>query len=77
MSPLDNFTSGSFGIFRTYVLDDKKQSLQSVRHYLALLKKVCRIAYKEGHSERYFFCNFKLPKQEISAPKALTREDRS
>jgi len=56
-------------------LDEKKQSIQSVRHYLALLKKVCRIAYKEGHSERYFFCNFKLPKQEISAPKALTREE--
>ena len=61
--------------FQDYVLDEKKQSLQSVRHYLALLKKVCRIAYKEGHSERYFFCNFKLPKQEISAPKALTREE--
>lgn len=61
--------------FQDYVLDEKKQSLQSVRHYLALLKKVCRIAYKEGHSERYFFCNFKLPKQEVSAPKALTREE--
>ncbi|MCS2289378.1 tyrosine-type recombinase/integrase [Bacteroides ovatus] len=61
--------------FQDYVLDVKKQSLQSVRHYLALLKKVCRIAYKDGHSERYFFCNFKLPKQEISAPKALTREE--
>ena len=61
--------------FQDYVLEEKRQSLQSVRHYLALLKKVCRIAYKEGHSERYFFCNFKLPKQEISAPKALTREE--
>lgn len=61
--------------FQDYVLDEKKQSLQSARHYLALLKKVCRIAYKEGHSERYFFCNFKLPKQEISAPKALTRDN--
>lgn len=49
--------------------------MQSVRHYLALLKKVCRIAYKDGHSERYFFCNFKLPKQEISASKALIREE--
>ena len=61
--------------FQDYVLEEKKQSLQSVRHYLALLKKVCRTAYKEGHSERNFFCNFKLPKQEISAPKALTREE--
>lgn len=61
--------------FQDYVLEEKRQSLQSVRHYLALLKKVCRIAYKDGHSERYFFCNFKLPKQEISAPKALTREE--
>lgn len=61
--------------FQDYVLEEKRQSLQSVRHYLALLKKVCRIAYKDGYSERYFFCNFKLPKQEISAPKALTREE--
>lgn len=49
--------------------------MQSVRHYLALLKKVCRIAYKDGHSERYFFCNFKLQKQEINASKALTLEE--
>lgn len=61
--------------FQEFVLDEKKQAVDTLRHYLALLKKVCRIAYKEGHSERYHFCNFKLPKQKVSAPKALTHEE--
>ena len=61
--------------FQDYVLDEKKQSLQSVRHYLALLKKVCRIAYKEGYAERCFFANFTLPKQMERTPRALSRED--
>jgi len=61
--------------FQDFVLEDKGQSVDSVRHYHALLKKVCRIAYKEGNSERYHFCNFKLPKQKESTPKALTHEE--
>ena len=61
--------------FHDYVLNEKKQALDTLRHYLALLKKVCRIAYKEGNSERYHFCNFKLPKQKESTPKALTHEE--
>lgn len=61
--------------FQGFVLDDKGQALDSVRHYLSLLKKVCRIAYKEGHSERYHFCNFKLPKKKETTPKALTHEE--
>ena len=61
--------------FQDFVLEDKKQSMDSARHYLALLKKACRIAYKDGHSERYHFCNFKLPKQKQSTPKALTHEE--
>ena len=61
--------------YQDFCLEKKRLAMETVRHYLSILKKICRIAYKEGHSERYFFCNFKLPKQEISAPKALTREE--
>lgn len=39
------------------------------------LEKICRIAYKEGHSEKYHFCHFKLPKQKETTPKALSREN--
>ena len=63
------------GIDRAYGTDEKKQAVDTLRHYLALLKKVCRTAYKEGHSEKYHFCNFKLPKQKVSTPKALTHEE--
>ena len=41
----------------------------------AILKKVCRIAYKEGYAERCFFANFTLPKQMERTPRALSRED--
>lgn len=61
--------------FQEYVTDTKGQSLQSVRHYLALLKKACRIAFKEGYSEKHYFCHYKLPEQKKSTPKALTRAD--
>ena len=43
--------------------------------FLSILKKICRIAYKEGHSEKYHFCHFKLPKQKETTPKALSREN--
>lgn len=61
--------------FQDYVLLDKGQALDTVRHYLALLKKVCRTAFKEGYSEKYHFAHYKLPKQKESTPKALSRED--
>ncbi len=49
--------------------------METVRHYLAILKKICHIAYKEGHSEKYHFSYFKLPKKKESTPKALSREN--
>ena len=49
--------------------------METVRHYLSILKKICRIAYKEGHSEKYHFCHFKLPKQKEGTPKVLSREN--
>ena len=53
----------------------KHISFHTVRHYLAILKKTCRIAFKAGHSERYHFMHFKLPQKKENPPKALTRED--
>ena len=58
-----------------FCLEKKRLAMETVRHYLAILKKICRIAYKEGHSEKYHFCHFKLPKQKESTPKALSREN--
>lgn len=56
-------------------MDERGLALDTVRHYLAILKKTCRIAFKAGHSERYHFMHFKLPQKKENPPKALTRED--
>ena len=61
--------------FQEYVLKDKGLAVDTARHYLAILKKICRFAFKEGHSEKRYFVNFKLPKENRKAPRALSRED--
>jgi site-specific recombinase XerD len=61
--------------YQDYVLQDKGFAVDTLRHYLAILKKICKIAYREGYSEKHYFSHFKLPKQKITTPKALSRED--
>ncbi|MBO5673474.1 MAG: site-specific integrase [Paludibacteraceae bacterium] len=61
--------------YQEYVLKDKGLTVDTARHYLAILKKICRLAFKEGHSEKRYFVNFKLPKENRKAPRALSRED--
>lgn len=61
--------------FQDYTLGEKSLAMDTVRHYLAILKKICKIAFKEGHSEKHYFAHYKLPKQKESTPKALSRED--
>ena len=61
--------------FQEYVLKDKGLAVDTARHYLVILKKICRLALKEGHSEKRYFVNFKLPKENRKAPRALSRED--
>jgi integrase len=61
--------------FQEYVLKNKGLAVDTARHYLAILKKICRLAFKEGHSEKRYLVNFKLPKENRKAPRALSRED--
>ena len=61
--------------YQDFCLEKKRLAMETVRHYLSILKKICRVAYKEGHSEKYHFCHFKLPKQKETTPKALSREN--
>ena len=61
--------------FQEYILKDKGLAVDTARHYLAILKKICRLAFKEGHAEKRYFVNFKLPKENRKAPRALSRED--
>lgn len=61
--------------YEDYTLGRLNYSLDTVRHYLAILKKICKIAFKEGSSEKFHFSHYKLPKQKETTPKALTRED--
>lgn len=61
--------------FQDYLLGERGYAMETVRHYLAILKKICKMAFKEGHSEKFYFAHYKLPKQKETAPKALSRED--
>lgn len=60
--------------YENFILDEKGHAVDTARHYLAIIKKVCRKAYKEGHSERVFFQHYVLPKQTVKTPRALSRE---
>lgn len=57
---------------QSFVVDDKGLAIETCRHYLAIIKKVCRRAYKEGYADKCFFAHFSLPKQEEKIPKALS-----
>lgn len=60
--------------YQDFVLSEQGYAIDTVRHYLAILKKICKIAFKEGHSEKLHFAHYKLPKQKETTPKALSRE---
>lgn len=60
--------------YQEFVLTEQGYAMDTVRHYLAILKKICKIAFKDGISEKFHFAHYKLPKQTITTPKALSRE---
>ena len=60
--------------YQDFVSGELGYSMDTLRHYLAILKKICRIAFKEGFCEKYHFAHYKLPKQKEATPKALSRE---
>lgn len=61
--------------YQDFVLLEQGYAMDGVRHFLAILKKICKIAFKEGHSEKLHFAHYKLPKQKETTPKALSREN--
>jgi len=61
--------------FQDFLILERKLSVETVRHYLAILKKICRIAFKEGHSDRHYFVNYPLLKQKVNPPRTLSREE--
>jgi len=60
--------------YQDFVLGELGYAMDTVRHYLAILKKICKIAFKESISERFHFAHYKLPKNKETTPKALSRE---
>jgi len=61
--------------YQDFCLGERGLAMETVRHFLAILKKICKIAWKEGLSEKFYFSHFKLPKPKENAPKALSREN--
>lgn len=60
--------------FQDYVTDEIGKQIDTAKHYLALLKKACRMAFKEGHTDKPYFAHFKLPVRKCNTPKALSKE---
>ncbi len=60
--------------YQAFVTEEKGYAIDTVRHHLAILKKICRIAYKKGYSEKCHFQHFALPRQSERTPRALSRE---
>ena len=60
--------------YQEYATGNKGYAIDTVRHHLAILKKICRLAYKEGYADRIHFQHFALPKQSERPPRALSRE---
>lgn len=60
--------------YQSFILDEKGLAINTCRHYLDIVKKVCRKAYKEGHADRCFFAQFSLPQLKEKTPKALSQE---
>ena len=60
--------------YQDFVVGELGYAMQTVRHYLAILKKICKMAFKEGISEKLHFAHYKLPKNKETTPKALSRE---
>lgn len=61
--------------FQDYLIIERGLSVETVRHYLAILKKICRIAFKEGHADRLHFATYPLLKQKEKPPRTLSREE--
>ena len=47
--------------YQDFTQTEQGYALQTVRHYLAVVKKICRLAFKERHSEKLHFAYYKLP----------------
>ena len=60
--------------YQAFAMGNKGYAVDTVRHHLAILKKICRLAYKKGYSEKCHFQHFVLPKQSERTPRALSRE---
>ena len=61
--------------FQEHVVIENGLGIEMVRHYLSVLKKICRIAFKEGHADICHFEHYPLPRQKERTPRALSRED--
>ena len=60
--------------YQAFATEEKGYAIDTVRHHLAVLKKICRLAYKKGYSEKCHFQHFALPQQSERTPRTLSRE---
>ena len=45
--------------YQVFAMENKGYAIDTVRHHLAILKKICRLAYKEGYADKIHFQHLK------------------
>ncbi len=60
--------------FHDYVHLERGLSLRTVAQYIFILKKICKIAYREGHADRCHFAYYSPKRLKTKTPRALSRE---
>ncbi|MFR9527548.1 MAG: site-specific integrase [Rikenellaceae bacterium] len=60
--------------FHDFTVLEKGLSLRTMCQYIIILKKICRIAYREGYADRCYFAHYTPKRPKVKAPRALSRE---
>lgn len=57
-----------------YVILEKGFSKRTLHRDVTLIKKICKIAYREGYADKCHFAYFNIPREKVRTPRALSRE---
>ena len=60
--------------FHDYIVVEKGLSLRTMCQYLAILKMICKIAYRDGYADKCHFAYYTIKRPKVNAPQTLSRE---
>ncbi len=60
--------------FHDFTVLEKGLSLRTMCQYIVILKKICKIAYREGYADKCYFAYYTPKRPKVKAPRALSRK---